>query len=60
MSLDKLHDMQFDLKYEELMKSKGQPITHEIKKYTKADLEPRNFKDYNDIIISVPPRYSED
>ena len=38
------------------MKSKGQPITVELKKYTKADLEPRDFKKHNDLIIPVPLR----
>ena len=41
-----------------MMKSKGQPITVETKKYTKADLEPRSFKDHNDLIIRVPKRYN--
>ena len=40
------------------MKSKGQPITVEQKKYTKADLEPRSFKDHNDLIVRVPKRYN--
>ena len=37
-----------------MMKRKGQPITVELKKYTKADLEPRSFKDHNDLIVRVP------
>ena len=38
MTLDKIHDTQFDLKYEELMKSKGMQIPHEMKKHSLADL----------------------
>ena len=56
MSLDKIHDTQFDLKYEELMKSKGMKIPHEMKKHALSDLQVRGFKDHNDIIIAVPPR----
>ena len=59
MTLDKIHDTQFDLKYEELMKSKGMQIPHEMKKHSLADLQVRSFKDNNDIIIAVPPRQSE-
>ena len=40
------------------MKSKGQPITVENKKPTKADLEPRSFKDHNDLIVRVPKHYN--
>ena len=36
------------------MKRKGQPITVELKKYTNADLEPRSFKDHNDLIVRIP------
>ena len=56
MSLDKIHDAQFDLRYEELMKSKGQAITHEMKKHTLADLQVRNFQEHNDIVLKVRPR----
>ena len=38
MTLDKIYDTQFDLKYEELMKSKGMQIPHEMKKHSLADL----------------------
>ena len=59
-SLDKIHDMSFDLKYEALKKEKNQPVTQELIKVTELELEPKPFRQYNITRIAVPPRYKEE
>lgn len=46
-ALDKIHDMQFDLKYEALMKEKNQPVTQELLKLPEEALRPKLFRQYN-------------
>jgi len=46
-SLDKIHDMQFDLKYEALMKEKNLPVTQELIKLPFDQIKPKSFKDHN-------------
>ena len=46
-SLDKIHDMQFDLKYDALMKEKNQPVTQELLKLPEEALRPKLFRQYN-------------
>ena len=58
-SLDKIHDMQFDLKYEALMKEKNQPVTQELLKLPEEALRPKLFRQYNATFIEVPPRVCE-
>ena len=55
-SLDKIHDMQFDLKYEALMKEKSQPVTQELLKLPLEQIRPKLFREHNQIIIDFPPR----
>lgn len=59
-SLDKIHDMTFDQRYEALMKEKNMPIKQELIKMTVDELEPRPFEQYNRTLIEVPPRYKEE
>ena len=56
-SLDKIHDMSFDLRYEALMKEKNQPVTQELIKLSEEELRPKLFRKFNLTLIEVPPRY---
>ena len=58
-SLDKIHDMQFDLKYEALMKEKNQAVTQELIKLPLQQIQPKVFEEHNTIMIDVPKRQSE-
>ena len=40
-SLDKIHDMSFDLKYEALLKEKNRPVTQDLIKVSVHELEPK-------------------